>query len=572
VSRRARRAAARMLTLALPAVLALAGPPSATAAGFKPVSTAALPSAAIFDLGVLAHDGSRRLSPFTINHKFPSAVLIGGRDRTAEIGLSPTPEFPGFEQLHRTPELGRPGLYLYARDRPGHKPARLFLRAHEGPASGQLFFTTKAVRVFDSAAAEVRKRRTDSGLVRIRFSIAAGGFANLELSNLDLPIWVRDAEQPTFVGADAVRSSTPDFRLDLRDRHSYAAADFDGDGAPDLFIASGGHGGGIWRFRGVVQDELLLNRGGVLRAGERQLDKGLCRGRDAAAPDINTDGRADIFVSCQEAKPQVYLQGGWRMRKLPAPAEFHRWANVDSDPAIELLAVSERRLVVYHRGRRKQYAVRLNGNAAAAPVVADLFERGRPVIFVPSRHHSTVVVGRRALDPRDLGLPKEAGAAAVVDFDNDGYRDLHLGRHGIYRQTSPRSFERTGRLKIRGKHVALNWADLDNDGRRDLLALSGRRAFIPKQRARQWMNRTRGGRWLAVDAPQAMLGDRIVVRAGGRRRVGWVGESEGSHFSDTHRRVYFGLASAKRARVTLRPAHGKAKRRTTRTNRLIRIR
>ena len=61
-----------------------------------------------------------------------------------------------------------------------------------------------------------------------------------------------------FVGRRAVSPSTRQFTIYERDRHGMAGADFNGDGHIDAFVTRGGVSGNIERYRGMIEDELLL--------------------------------------------------------------------------------------------------------------------------------------------------------------------------------------------------------------------------------------------------------------------------------------------------------------------------
>jgi hypothetical protein len=528
-----------------------------------------------FDVGVVDVGADGRLNPFTLNHKYRSSLLSGSRDLTAELGLSPSYGFPGFEYLDQAPaDLTKPGLYLYATDHVGTRdPAVLHLRSSGVGSRGTIAF---AVREDNVAIAHTHRatilRRTDGGRIVFDFDVAPGGEVDIEVQHIDVPIQVRGVTLPTYVGADAVLADGPDFVLTLRDRHSYALADFTGDGRQDIFIASGGLGGEIVMpdFAGAVEDEMMAAQPDGTFRNVGGLAKGDCRARASAAPDVDGDGSPDIFVSCEGDRPLLYSRGnGWTRETLPAEGEQYRWANVDRDLAPELLAFRDDRMVVWSRGVHRDYSVRLRGRPAGPPAIGDLFGTGRTTIYVPSRSGSTLIDGKRGTNPVRRGLPRASTAAAFVDYDNDGRREVHLGGDGLYelRRGRYRRLRALGFLRVGSRHPLLSWVDLDNDGRRDLLATKSDRLLPTRIHTMLLRNRTKGGNWLEVDTTDALTA-RVRVRAAGRTQTGWVGESEGSRWSDGHHRVYFGLGRARWATVTLITEQGRSTLRT-RTNRLI---
>ena len=63
------------------------------------------------------------------------------------------------------------------------------------------------------------------------------------------------------------------------------------------------------------------------------------------------------------------------------------------------------------------------------------------------------------------------------------------------------------------------------------------------------VNNRSDNHWLAVDlrGPRGnaeAIGARVRIEAAGRAQTGWVGQSDGSRYSQGHYRVYFGLGNA----------------------------
>ncbi len=157
----------------------------------------------------------------------------------------------------------------------------------------------------------------------------------------------------------------------------------------------------------------------------------------------------------------------------------------------------------------------------------------------------------------NLGLPSKTAAASFVDYDNDGRLDVDLAPQGLYRWQSKRHrFVATGALRQRRTGYAIvQWADFDNDGRRDPLIATSKREFSPRSRIVRRRNTSRSGHWLEVDLKgyainREAIGASVRVDVGrdGRQLTQWVGQNDDSRHSQGQYRLYFGLGKARSAR------------------------
>jgi hypothetical protein len=556
---------------------AFALPPASAPAAFAPVDVPGLNGKKLFDLGVADLDRDGALDIFSVNHKFPAASLLneGGfdfTDRTVGLGLSLEPLFPGLEHVDRSPVLDERGLYVHFRRAPGPRGGTLLrLRSKGERASGHVSFASHLVNAERSRDATYSLTETARGAKQLDFDLAKGGELAFRVIYADLPMSFRIGRPgPIFVGADAVRARSPEFSVRLPDRHGYVMAPIDGSGSSDLYIVGGGLNGAAARpiYEGLVADEVLLaGVGGRLRhARPSPLPrKAGCRGRAGAATDADADGDIDLFANC-DGEPFLLSLRGPDGRFTPAPplpyvADAYHWMDAGGDLGVELITAKGPTLAVWRlRAGEWTLVQRINGAAPEdRPVqsfaTGDLDGDKDLDLLALSGGGNTLLLreGARMVGaaPQTLGLPGAGVAAAFADIDNDGDLDAHMVPQGLLVNDGGR-FRATRRLQIGNPYGISSFADLDADGRRDLLIASGGGAFDPKMRITVLRNRERAGHWLAVDlnGPLANpdgIGARIDVAAGGRIVRQWVGQNEGSRYSQGHYRTYFGLAGRERA-------------------------
>lgn len=544
---------------------------------FGNAGAASLPSSSLFDIGVTDYDGDGFLDLFTSNHKSRSALLRNDgsgnfTDQLPATGLSPTPAFPGLELLER-PKITEPGLYLYFRDPrlPKKGPSYLHIRAVGIAAAGRLTFTSEKVDVARSRGADVTRGRSEAGQRTVEFTAQPGARIDISPNHLDVPIAASFSRpQPNYirVGSYGVRPRSNSFVLSLRDRHGLAFANLGGDGATDLFTVLGGLGGDLKlpAYRGEIQDELHVRHGATfsdetLGSGLR---KGSCRGRQAAAVDINADGLLDLFEGCDEKPPSIYLRrAGGGFERAPAPpssATTFRWVDLLGSRGPELLAAEVRGIRVYEIGEHRSRVVqRIPGQPGVTQfALADYDADGDLDVLAVSDRGNALLRNQdgrlHAIPPRVTGLPRESVAASFVDYDNDGRLDLHLIPQGLYRRGRDGRFRRTGMQATRQVGNAITtWFDYDNDGLRDPVVAIGQKAFSTRKRISRAHNLGPGGHWLEVELTgpannSQAIGSRVRIRYGTHRQYGFVGQSDDSRYSQGHYRLYFGLGGFKTVR------------------------
>jgi hypothetical protein len=599
-----RRSIALGALAALAAALAAAPAPAAKPR-FDSAPNARIVPKRLFDIGVADPDRDGNQDIFTTNHKFRSVFLrnVGGRsfrDEINSMGLGPDPRFPGLDLLRKPPD-SEPGIYIWPTDEPGDA-GQLHVSSTDLPASGRISLYTRRVKVRSADDADVTVSADADHRPLVDFDVAPGGGFVLASNGLaDLPIQFSfagagpDAVTPAEikVGTDAVTPGDLQFQFKLRDRHGLAFADVAGDRDQDVFVTTGGLGGGIAskKFFGLVADQLLVSDavGYVDEILVSGMSKGRCRGRSVSYADADGNGRLDLLASCEGDDPKVFAQvfrGAFvQTASPPVVGTAYRWAQLDRG-GTELLASTRRGLEVWRSRRAHWSRVQTVDGAGEAEQIAlgDYDNSGTLDVLVTGRSGVRLLAnrgGRLHPVPSRLGLPGHAAAASFVDYDNDGRLDVSLAPQGIYRwERSSGRFRRTGALTMHKVGYAIvEWMDYDNDGRRDPLIATSRREFSPSSHVIRKRNVTRAGHWLEVELTgggknrEALGASAVAHLPGGRTLTQWVGQNDDARHSQGHYRLYFGLGSARLVKrlVVHWPGGGEKKIRKVGADRLLRI-
>jgi len=569
-----------------------------------------IPAKRLFDIGVADPDGDGWLDIFTTNHKFASVFLRnhGGHrfsNEIEEIGLGPDLQFPGLELL-KPPPMDDPGVYIWPTDAAG-EAGRLHIATSGITASGRVELLTRNVKVRSQDGAEATLGRYADDRPYVEFTVHPGGALVLASNGLsDLPIRFAfdqtgsGAVQPDQVGVGTrgIHPQASTFSFMLRDRHGIAFADVAGDPDQDAFVATGGLGGGIAseRYLGRVEDMFLVSGAGPdggygNLAAVSGIAKSYCRGRAVSYADPDGDGRLDLLTTCEGAPARVWalvLPGGFvRLPGPPVIATTYRWAQIDrGHPA--LLMTTPRGLEVWRSVDATWFRTQRVGVGANAGQISvgDFDNSGTLDVLLAGRGQKLRLLRnvRGKLRPvkGNLGLPEKAVAGAFVDVDNDGRQEVSLAPQGLYRWSRTRHrFVATGRMRTRRSGYAIvQWADFDNDGRRDPLIATSKREFSPRSKVVRRRNTTRSGHWLEVvlrgaEFNREAIGASVRVdpARGGRRITQWVGQNDDSRHSQGHYRLYFGLGKARAARrlVVRWPDGRKTRLRGVEGDRVLRI-
>jgi hypothetical protein len=546
----------------------------------------------LFDMGAVDANNDGLLDIYTSNHISRQSLLIGDgrgifRDEASERGLSHQPEFPGVEDSPAGPGPSGLGIFIYWSMR------RLIVRAAFGNdaagASGRLVLDSR-VEIETETNWRCRPRRLslahDRTRTEIDFVLPAGspdGLLIVKPELIAVPLTFSfDESVPLdrlFVGAGKGHPRAHTFRLCLKDRHGMAWADWNGDGRMDLFVAQGGVSGRTADFPEIYPYELFSGTGTGLADVTPREDFKKCeaRPRQVAWVDVDGDGLLDLFVCGAWSRNQLFKQmPGGRFVDVTEPSGLlatqnglSSWFDADGDGDPDLFVAGRECFALYlndrghfrgtilgptpHTGGGVEPEYRQFGR----PAVADFDGDGDVDIYVASGRGSTMLInegGRFALqDPALLGLPSRAVTANWADADNDSLPDLHTVPDGLFRQSADHRFERTGILACdQGDAVVAarcNWFDADNDGDRDvLMSVLDRTGEVARfWSTRFFVNNGTKNHWLEIQVTgppgnRNAVGARVAVELGGGRRLTQqVGFSEGSHYSQGHYRLYFGL-------------------------------
>jgi FG-GAP-like repeat len=265
------------------------------------------------------------------------------------------------------------------------------------------------------------------------------------------------------------------------DRHGCAADDVDGSGLPDLYCSIGGRRG-----TGVKANELWLDPAGpgpALDPLAGRASEPLGRGRVAAFLDVDIDGRDDLFVG-QETERMDGLPSDGRIYLRTGPARFRAIAGAGIDPGLAAWSIS----------------------------TGDIDSDDRTdLVFVHADPHSLRSVGGirlyrnvggRFRDVTGQQRVRSIGEtdAELIDLDGDGRDDLiqlsssrirvSLKRAGGYRAVFERKLDAGAALAV---------ADADGDGDQDIYVLRHK----VRRRHDDVLLLMRGAprRWRAVSVP-----------------------------------------------------------------------
>ncbi|MBT9317281.1 CRTAC1 family protein [Leptothoe spongobia] len=454
---------------------------------------------------------------------------------------------------------------------------------------------------------DIDESKLSSGGIQTKIFFDVLGNGELVLESLTaIPVEVNMNPQIPldliYIGSSKLTPSTPNFKLSWKDRHGMAWADYDSDSNLDVYISRGGLKGKIVEAPELYSapffnDELL--RGETDGFSDQALQAGVykkaCPGRQTSWVDFDGDGKLDLYTVCGRGSPpaetspnQLYHQTDNQQfvdvahdvgLDFPETGIFV-WLDVDNNNTLDFFWVSKSsfQLFLNSDGHLKPQPKISNKNGFPNSLsIYDFDSDGLLDILVISGPGCSLLKNQgegiyKSIRLSSLGLPNRVLEATWVDYNNDGLIDLHTIPNGLYQQQQDHTFKPTNILEVKTHLSKLvgaqsTWFDFDNDGSRDLLMFLKYRPFwlrlldklpgfdIPNPRStnvKLYKNLTHNNNWLQIKLlgkngnKQAVGAAVIIESSDGTKQLHQVGESEGSHYSQGHYRLYIGLGKQER--------------------------
>jgi len=554
----------------------------------------------LLDVGVVDINSDGNLDVYTTNHSARQSLLLGDGsgqfiDSLDTLKLGQDHMIPGIEDSEKAPDRVEPGYYIYRQSR------KLHIVAHE---VGSLASLNGLIKVSWPMVIEHKKNahinltvKNQGNMMRsseLEFSLEKNG--NIQMNGAydinELPHdFILDESvslNKVYLGANRVNPSSHEFTMSWRDRHSMSWADINGDGKLDVYIGRGGVKGEINNIVEPIYDELFINKGSYFEdeTAFYKMQKHGCPGRQSAWADYDGNGQLDLYVSCGrsgsdkfpnlfQARSDSGFEDVASLLELDFGAESgFVWVDSDNDSDMDLLVLSQDRLVHYRNTDSKFSAEIIDEQIPLKRFVkfsvSDFDNDGDFDVLLVSKISSKLLVngGDRftVLDPSELGLPKEIYSAEWVDIDNDGLVDIHVIPGGIFMQTEVGQFHTTEELDFTVDFAGVNgsrcsWFDSDNDGARDVLCAIQSypnklvRAYyklvLDSNRFSYWKsyffkNSGASNYWLQINltgmaSNRLAIGARVDITTESGQQSQFIGQNDGSVYSQGHYRLYFGL-------------------------------
>ena len=412
---------------------------------------------------------------------------------------------------------------------------------------------------------------------------------------ISIELYSRIPLENIYVGNGKVNPTSHQFSFFLRDRHGMAWLDHNNLGKLDVYIVRGGLKGRMAIIPQDFNDEFLVNtqNSNYQEAISKfKIAKEGCPSLQTAWVDANNDGLLDLYTVCyrgakddtqkyynqlhQQQADGSFIDVAQQAGVAFAEMGFFSWLDADGDGDSDLLWVNDEAFWLYNNNGGLFTANKIADNPgkvwenfedSSQLTQSDYDNDGDIDIFAALPTGNTLLINEqgsfKVVAPKEIGLPSQSLVANWVDYDDDGLSDLHTIPGGLYRQQPNHQFKATKMLDIESPELLearATWFDADNNGTRDLLLATRyedpwiKQAF--KKLTRQaknsmWQiamypNLNQNNHWLEIELlgdrnnPQA-IGSRVEITTPKGVQTKVVGQAEGSHFSQGHYRLYFGL-------------------------------
>ena len=346
---------------------------------------------------------------------------------------------------------------------------------------------------------------------------------------------------------------------------SFGAADIDGDGLPELVTT----GGERWKDNRsfLFPRTLLRNLGGgkFKSVAEKAAFRRPVYGRSAVFADFDDDGDADLFLgNYRLAANELFVNDkgaltdqaaargcrGVGRRHENSPEYFGHtigasWADLDDDGWIDLWVSN---LVHKYYGP----SARGSGFDVRGKICDDsnLYRNTGPpdFRFVDRRKESGIAI--KPVGGRDAYRGDELWSnCACADFDNDGDLDVFVTQVYTLPYSHSFLFRNEGGFRFKEADAGFRifagyggaWADVDGDGRMDLVTGGALNEPKAPRQVRLWRNKTRGGAWIAFRMPPGALGAVVRVLTDTKVLTRTVEATMGSHAQKNDDLLHFGL-------------------------------
>lgn len=459
----------------------------------------------IFDLGVGDLDGDGVLDRWTVNHSAQQHIF----SINDHLQLYQDQSLPGFEPDGQ-PVVHLEPLHLYTDE------SRFVVASGEGGhVSGRLRVPWPTeFSVTGQAAAEADNCEPEPECTEIAFSVSDDGavfMMPVPAPSDGFPVrFVLNPEidlQTVALGRQGIVPASHSFTYHSKDRHALVVLEDASERGQALFISRGGARGLLDQAHPGARDEFLIRDGQtwIDEAAARKLVKAGCPGRQAAAFDVNGDGRLDIYQVCgrssgdNSAVPnRLYMQqedGTYREEAaergldLASSGSFRFLRGGQGDGSLQMLWVAETEAQLFEadaEGRFRLLWTQPRVGTDIDKIVIFRFEDApgpaRALIFsrFGNQYLALDETAPTLLSVQTAGLPAASTEGSVMDIDGDGMLDVLAVPQGIFLGRDGGGFEASDLLDLSWldpvRPTRIAWLDYDGDGDLDLwLTIEGGR-------------------------------------------------------------------------------------------------